>query len=409
MKTVGIIAEYNPFHNGHRYQIQEAKRITGADFVIVLMSGNFVQRGTPAIIDKYTRTSMALEGGADMVLELPAFYATSSAEAFAHGAISIFHKLGFIDTLCFGCETPDLSLLNAIADLLLLEPEEYKENLTTYQKQGFSYPAARQKALIAYFEQYPNRKFSAEQWINSIEQPNNILGITYIQTLKYLNSPILPIPIQRTGNTFHSTNINGSLASATAIRKECMSGKDLQALESVVPSQVLSALYSQFQKTFPITEDDFSSLLYYKLQSESDYTKYADITKDFSNKLQKRFSFCQSFTKLTEQLKTKDLVYTRICRNLLHILLGITKTEPKWEPEYVRLLGLKKSSSTLLKRTEAISVITKVANARKQLSEDAFSYFQKDIRISHLYNHICHEKYGYCCKSEYEQSPIIHF
>ena len=134
MKAVGIIAEYNPFHNGHQYQIQEAKRITGADFAIVLMSGNFVQRGTPAIMDKYTRTSMALEGGADMVLELPAFYATSSAEAFAYGAISIFHKLGFIDAVCFGCETPDLSLLNAIADLLLLEPKEYKPEKTTSEQ-----------------------------------------------------------------------------------------------------------------------------------------------------------------------------------------------------------------------------------------------------------------------------------
>ena len=407
MKAVGIIAEYNPFHNGHQYQIQEAKRITGADFAIVLMSGNFVQRGTPAIMDKYTRTSMALEGGADMVLELPAFYATSSAEAFAYGAISIFHKLGFIDAVCFGCETPDLSLLNAIADLLLLEPKEYKEHLATYQKQGFSYPAARQKALIAYFEQHPIKAISSTQWTSCIEQPNNILGIAYIQALNTLASHIQPVPMQRTGNAFHSTTINSSMASATAIRKKCMSENDFQSLEAVVPSQVLSAMHTQFKKTFPITEDDFSSLLYYKLQSENNYIGYADITEDFSNKLQNTFSFHQSFTSLVEQLKTKDLVYTRICRNLLHILLGITKDETKWEPEYVRLLGFKKNSSPLLKRTEAISVITKVADAGKQLSEDAFSYFQKDIRISHLYNHICYEKYGYRCKSEYEHSPII--
>lgn len=407
MKTVGIIAEYNPFHNGHRYQIQTAKQITGADFVIVLMSGNFVQRGTPAIVDKYTRTSMALFGNADMVLELPACYATSSAESFAYGAISIFHKLGFIDEICFGCETPDLSLLNAIADLLLSEPEEYKRQLTAYQRQGFSYPAARQKALIDYFKQHPIETTSSAEWTACIEQPNNILGIAYIQALKALHSSIRPIPIQRTGNTFHSTAIEGTLASATAIRKECLSGKNLQELQPAVPPYVLSALRSQSQKTFPITEDDFSSLLYYKLQQETDYTKYADITEDFSNKLRKTFSFHQSFTTLVEDLKTKDLVYTRICRNLLHILLGITKEDAKWEPEYVRLLGFKKSSSSLIKRTEAISVVTKVADAGKLLSENGLSHFQKDILCSHLYNHICYEKYGYCCKSEYEQSPII--
>lgn len=407
MKTVGIIAEYNPFHNGHRYQIKKAKELTRADFVVVLMSGNFVQRGTPAIVDKYTRTSMALEGGADMVFELPCFYATASAEAFAYGAVSIFHKLGFIDEICFGCETPDLSLLDAIAELLLKEPEEYKKNLSTFQKQGFSYPVARQKALLAYFEQNPIEHVSSAQLTTCIEQPNNILAIAYIQALKALDSSIQPIPIQRTDNGFHNTDIDGTLASATAIRKECLKRKQLQSLKSAVPPYVLTGLHSQQQKTFPITEDDFSSLLYYKLQQETDYTKYADITKDFSNKLQKTFSFHQSFTTLVEQLKTKDLVYTRICRNLLHILLGITKEEPKWEPEYVRLLGFKKSSSSLLKRTEAISVITKVADARKFLSEDGYAHFQKDIFCSHLYNHICYKKYGYHCKSEYEQGPII--
>lgn len=407
MKTVGIIAEYNPFHNGHHYQIQEAKRLTGADFVIVLMSGNFVQRGTPAIVDKYTRTSMALEGGADMVLELPVFYATSSAEAFAYGAISIFHKLGFVDEICFGCETPKLSLLTAIADLLLLEPEEYKENLTVYQKQGFSYPSARQKALIAYFEQHPMKVVASDKCATCIEQPNNILGIAYIQALKALHSSIQPVPMQRTGNAFHSTAIEGTLASATAIRKKCLSENHLQALEPAVPPYVLTALRAQRQKTFPVTEDDFSSLLYYKLQQDTDYTRYADVTEDFSNKLKKTFSFHHSFTTLVEQLKTKDLVYTRICRNLLHILLGITKEYPKWNPEYVRLLGFKKSSSSLLKRAEAISVITKVADAGKFLSEDSFSHFQKDIQCSHLYNHICYEKYGHQCKTEYEQGPVI--
>lgn len=407
MKTIGIIAEYNPFHNGHHYQIQEAKRLTRADFVIVLMSGNFVQRGTPAIVDKYTRTSMALEGGADMVLELPVFYATSSAEAFAYGAISIFHKLSFIDEICFGCETPELSLLSTIAELLLSEPEEYKENLIVYQKQGYSYPSARQKALIAYFEQHPMRAASLAECTTCIEQPNNILGIAYIQALKALQSSIQPVPIQRKGNAFHSTAIEGTLASATAIRKECLSGNNLQSLQSMVPPYVLTALHTQHQKTFPITEDDFSSLLYYKLQQDTDYTRYADITEDFLNKLKKTLSFHQSFTTLVEQLKTKDLVYTRICRNLLHILLGITNEAPKWEPEYVRLLGFKKSSSSLLKRTEAISIITKVADARKFLSEAGFSHFEKDIQCSHLYNHICYEKYGYECKTEYEQGPII--
>ena len=148
MKIAGIIAEYNPFHNGHKYHIEQTRKITGADFIIVVMSGNFTQRGTPAIMDKYSRARMALENGADMVLELPSCYACGSAEYFADGAIALLDKLGCVDYVCFGSECGDIELLRPIAEILATEPENYSEMLRAELKSGATFPRARNRALI---------------------------------------------------------------------------------------------------------------------------------------------------------------------------------------------------------------------------------------------------------------------
>lgn len=216
MKVVGIVAEYNPFHNGHRYHIEEARKCTGADFVVVVMSGDFVQRGEPAVIDKYHRTEMALSQGADLVLELPAAFACASAEYFATGAVSLLHALGCVDTLCFGSECGHLDLLEEIADLFIQEPSEYKEYLKTALKSGYSFPAARDEALKEYFAE---DLVKTAQIASVLSAPNNILGIEYIKALKVLGSSIRPVTITRMGQGYHETTFSDSFCSATALRR----------------------------------------------------------------------------------------------------------------------------------------------------------------------------------------------
>lgn len=412
MKVIGIIAEYNPFHNGHRYHIEQAKKQTGADYVVVIMSGNYVQRGTPAIIDKYSRTKMALENGADLVFELPVIYATASAEAFAFGAVSLLHSLGFIDAICFGCETPDFTLFEQIADLFIQEPDEYKKLLRAYQKQGLSFPAARSKAAISYFASTKKSSF-LEAIEEILSNPNNILGIEYIKALKQLHSHITPVPILRKGGGYHNTELSGNICSATAIRTAYVEKKNICALQTFLPKSCYVILKNAEHQTFPITENDFSSLLYYKLLQTTDFSDYTDISSDFANRLEKITDYAYSFTDYTNMLKTKDMVYTRICRNLTHILLDLKNINYKLTPGYLRLLGFKKSASFLLKKkknsdfSSFTPIITKTADAKNILSTFAYTQFEKDVMATHLYNHICYQKYDYLIKNEFTHGPVM--
>ena len=407
MNTIGIIAEYNPFHQGHAYQIQEAKKQFHADNVVVLMSGNYVQRGTPAIVDKYTRTRMALSAGADFVFELPVIYATSSAENFAFAGISILNRLPFINGISFGCETPNINDIKEIALLLCQEPDTFKQELQLALKSGISYPAARKKAVLSYCQKQQTFSQTEDTISSLLSNPNNILAIEYQKALFRLQSTITPVPILRTGSAHHSENISNAFPSASALRKAFLTKNNFSEIAEYLPNCVVPILEKQYQHTFPISENDFSSLLYYKLSQENDYTKYLDISETLSNKIKKYLSYTCDFSDLAMTIKSKDLVYTRVCRCLLHILLQLTKQDFIEEPPYVRLLGFRKNKSFLLGQEANIPIITKVANAKKQLPPEAFSLFEKDILATHLYHHICHEKYGTILKTEYEQGPVI--
>ena len=418
MKTIGIIAEYNPFHNGHEFQINEAKHISGAEYVVVILSGNYVQRGTPAILDKYSRTKMALLNGADLVFELPVSYATASAEAFAFGGVSLLNSLGFIDGISFGCETKHLSVLQEIASLFLEEPLFYQQQLSSFLKQGISFPAARSKAALAYFTSAKSNTLkelpiSFEELQEILMHPNNILAIEYLKALKLLSSNITPVPILRKQSGYHSTDLSGTICSATALRNAYETERNLQAFTSFIPNSVFSILVEQEQKTFPIYADDFSSLLYYKLLQTTDFSPYNDISKDFGKRIQKTDKKEFHFTTFAEQLKSKDIVYSRVCRNLLHVLLDIKDMNYKKQPEYLRLLGFRRNASHLIKSGAtsvfhpAVPVITKVADGKSKLSSRGVAMLEQDCMASHLYNHICYEKFGYIAKSEYEQGPVI--
>ena len=410
MKTVGIIAEYNPFHNGHAYHIAKAKEVTGADYCIVVMSGNFVQRGTPAIADKYLRAEAALLSGADLVLELPVYYALGSAEYFASGAIALLDKLGVADTLCFGSECGDISLLSEFAMQLLGENDIFKEVLNTQLKGGTTYPNARNAALQACAPH-----LSAH--INVLMTPNNILGIEYCKALCRRKSNIQPYTIRRTGASYHDASLSSSYCSALAIREAIASSAQLSDIRMLMPQSAYNLLETQYGKTFPILADDFSLPLHYQLLSEQSagYTKYADIRDSLSDRINKKLPAYRNFTDFCDQLKTRNMTYTHIARSLMHILLKMPQTDfITYQSEdyiyYARMLGFRKSAEPLLtavKAQSSIPLLSKLADADALLSENGQSMLAKDIYAGHIYQSIVQHKFPAYANTETEYTKQI--
>lgn len=413
MKTVAIVAEYNPFHNGHLYQINQVREQLHADCIIVIMSGNFVQRGTPAMIDKYSRTKIALIHGADIVFELPLYYATASAELFAYGAINILNSLGTVDYLCFGSECGDVSILRKIAEILIKEPKEYSEALKNYLKSGLSYPMARNEALLDYLGQ--------DKTISEIiKQPNNILGIEYIKALLRLNSNITPYTFKRIGSGYHDKSLENIFCSASAIRNFY---KDIQhnshiSIEHFVPTKVNDFLSNSYSKLFPITEEDLSTLIYYRLllETKSSLLQYLDVTSELSNRIFNELDYRANYAAFVNKFKTKQYTYTRVERALLHIVLGITTEnmtlfKNSTDSCYARVLGFRKNAAAELKRMQkegTCPLVNKVADAKKNLSKNAMQCLEADIMATHLYNKIVYQKFGTSIKNEYQIGPFIH-
>jgi cytidyltransferase-like protein len=401
MKIVGLIAEYNPFHNGHQYHIEKAKEITSADAVIVVMSGNFVQRGTPAIMPKHLRTEMAIKAGASLVLELPVCYATGTAEQFAYGAVSILNSLGCVDAICFGSECGDINVLNEFAKVLCNEPDEYKDALQKHLRNGFSFPLARQKAIE---EVYPSQGFS-----DILEHPNNILGIEYIKALYRLNSKMKPYTIQRISSQYHDVELQEQFSSATALRQIISQG-DCTHLLGQVPSDCMTLLENHYQTRYPIFTNDFSLLLKYRILNEtkSSLTEYADVSEELANRICNQLNSFVSYEQFCELLKTKEVTYSRISRALLHILLGIKKTDYT-DIQYARVLGFSKDDSdvlTVIKNSSAIPLLTKLT-ATKDLSDSAVHMLNQDIYASNLYESVVTNKFKTPFINEHEHQIVI--
>lgn len=408
MKIVGLIAEYNPFHNGHQYHIEKAREITGADAVIVVMSGDFVQRGTPAIMPKHLRTETALKGGASVVIELPVCYATGSAEHFAYGAVSILEKLGCVDAICFGSECGNIEVLQDLAKIIHDEPKQYKESLSLYLRQGDSFPLARQKAM---------KDFLKSNVADSIlGEPNNILGIEYLKALYRLNSKIKPHTIQRVGSHYHDDYLQKSYSSASAIRKAMSQAIELDEfdIENQMPASCASLMKEAYGHRFPIYANDFSLLLKYKLlrESKESLMKYADVSEELANRILNKLNEFISYEQFCELLKTKEVTYTRISRALLHILLDIKNVDLN-EIEYARVLGFRIADSEVLsqiKKQASIPLVTKLAAidslVMDTLSEKAISMLKQDIYASDLYESIVTDKFGTPFINEFEQQIV---
>lgn len=396
MKTVGIVAEYNPFHNGHAYHIKKAKELAGADYCVVVMSGDFVQRGAPALMDKYLRCECALRNGADLVLELPVYYAVSSAEHFAKGAVALLDKLGVVDSLCFGSECGDIRLLTEFAGELLDESPAFKETLGRELRMGHTYPQARNSALIASAPRLTGH-------IDVLTNPNNILGIEYIKALLTMDSKIQPYTVRRAGASYHDSSLDSGFCSALSIRESLRQDGNTAELSKQVPAVSLPVLENAFKKSFPIFSDDFSLLLQYSLLSgeAAGFTEYPDIDKELSDRILKLLPKYQDFRSFCDLLKSKNRTYTRISRSLLHILLGIRREElfccvAEGPVFYARMLGFREDASPLLcaiKKEGKIPLLSKLSDAEKLLAPTGMSMLEKDIYASHVYQSVVRAKF----------------
>lgn len=391
MKIVGLITEYNPFHNGHLYHIEQAKRVAGADAVIVVMSGNFVQRGAPAIMPKHLRAKCALLSGASMVIELPVCYATASAESFAIGAVSLLDRLGIVDSICFGSECGEIHILEEIAEILTEEPEEYKLALREALKSGLSFPSARQKALAQYSQ--------------ILSQPNNILGIEYLKALKKLDSSMKAYTISRAGASYHDTAFDEKFCSATAIRNQFGAqsrADEIPELKNQVPQNCYNLMQEVYGRRFPVQSNDFSLLLKAKLLTETpkSLTAYADVSEELANRIINRRNELIQIEQFCELLKTKELTYSRISRALFHILLGVTSHDMEAYRRsgfvfYARILGFRKKDASLftkLKRHAGIPIITKLPQPNEP-DVCAAAMLYADIYAADLYESVITDKY----------------
>lgn len=380
-KITAIIAEFNPLHNGHRLLLEESKRLS--DYTIVILSGDYVQRGEPAIFNKYTRTKMALISGADLVIELPTVYALSSAEGFSRGAIDIINSLNVCDYLLFGSEAGNLDTLNTLKDLISQIMEHENSSIKESLKSGLNYPAAISEELNKL-----NLDFS------SALTPNNILAIEYLKALSETDSRVTPYTISRSDNGYSNEALSDNeYTSATSIRNAL---KTSESIKSYVPQSAF-ALYNENT----VFNDSFSQVVYYSLLSKSkaNLEDYLDVSSELKDRIINNLNSFTTLSDFEELLKTKSLTRARINRALFHILLDIKKEDAYLTPSYARILGFKKSSKELLsliKKNSSIPLISKLKDANMD------RLLNIDIDAAFLYEKV---SCGYL--NEYQQSPII--
>lgn len=345
-EVLGIIAEYNPFHNGHLYHIQKTKEQTGAKYVVCVMSGNFVQRGNTSIVDKWTKTQMALANGVDLVLELPTVYSVASAESFATGAVKLLENLKIVDTISFGTETSDFAALNNIANVLTEEPREYTNLLKEELKTGVSYPKAREQALTKYLN-------DNKRYVNILNNPNNILGVEYLKALKVLKSNITPVAIKREKVYYNDNAIVDEFASATGIRKLIMNN-DFEGLIKVVPRPCYDIIKKEYEVGNVVFDiQRYEKEIFYALRKMTleQIAELPDVNEGLENSIKNAASYCNNIKDFINIVKTKRYTQTRIQRILIFALLGITKKDvqnAKKTVPYARVLGFNQKGKLLL-------------------------------------------------------------
>lgn len=414
MKAVGLVTEYNPFHNGHLYHLNKAMELTGADISVAVMSGDFVQRGEPAVLDKYTRTSMALNSGVNLVVELPVNYAVSSAESFAAGALKVLDYVK-ADSIAFGSESGDIERLSKLAHILCDNEDTLYKEISKYTANGISYAAARQKVV---------EKLTDKDTAAMLTSSNNILAVEYLKAIIKNNYAIKPYTVQRQGDSYNDTDIRSEYASATALRENLKADN----ISEYIPVKAGLILSSNTNYIYP---DDITEVLFTRLLDilfASNYDKnvfienvmqYPDVSKEIAGRLYKsamdmitrtvpqrsesKDNWAFSFGSLCEHIKTKEVPLSRIKRALVRITLGLDKKHmEKYANEpYIRVLGFDKKGQEYLsyiRKTVEVPLITKTADYKEMLLDD--------IHAANIYNMIVAGKYGVKELGDFVRGPV---
>lgn len=414
MKAVGLVTEYNPFHNGHLYHLNKAMELTGADISVAVMSGDFVQRGEPAVLDKYTRTSMALNSGVNLVVELPVNYAVSSAESFAAGALKVLDYVK-ADSIAFGSESGDIERLSKLAHILCDNEDTLYKEISKCTANGISYAAARQKVV---------EKLTDKDTAAMLTSSNNILAVEYLKAIIKNNYAIKPYTVQRQGDSYNDTDIRSEYASATALRKNLKADN----ISEYIPVKAGLILSSNTNYIYPddITEALFTRLLDILFASSYDKNvfienvmQYPDVSKEIAGRLYKsamdmitrtvpqrsesKDNWTFSFGSLCEYIKTKEVPLSRIKRALVRITLGLDKKRmEKYANEpYIRVLGFDKKGQEYLsyiRKTVEVPLITKTADYKEMLLDD--------IHAANIYNMMVAGKYGVKELGDFVRGPV---
>lgn len=384
--VLGIVSEYNPFHNGHLLHLQDSKKLTHTDFTIAVMSGNFVQRGDTSIVDKWTKAEMALKAGIDLVVELPTLYAISSAENFAEGAIKILNSLGIVDYVSFGSEIGEISPLNDVAQVLYKEPKEFSTLISRQLRSGLSYPKARELAIQMYFG-------SSQKYTEILENPNNILGIEYLKALKKYKSTIRPITLKRKYSDYNSADVKSGIASATAIRTMIQKSKNIHY---VVPFETYELLEERKKDGQIIPSlSVFSKEIIYTLRKMtlSEIASLPDVSEGLENKIKAAANTSNNLDDLISKIKSKRYTQSRIQRILLYTLLNISEKDiniSRRQVPYIRVLGFnkhgKKIISAIANQNPKIQIIVSVKKfMENNTDKHLHTMMSKDIFATNVY------------------------
>ena len=398
-RVLGIIAEYNPFHNGHMYHLQKAKEQSGAQYCICVMSGNFVQRGNTSIVNKWKKAEMALLNGVDLVIELPTIYSVASAEGFSLGAIKLLNNLKIVDAISFGTETSDFAALNNISSIVNEEPMKYKSILNSELKKGLSFPKARENALMLYLND--NKRYD-----NILNTPNNILAIEYLKALKKIKSTIHPIPVKREKVYYNDNVIVDEFASATAIRK-LLKNEEFSEIRKVVPKSTYQILKKETELGNVVLDlSRYEKEIIYNLRrmTISEIAELPDVNEGLEHSLKNAANYSNDITNLINIVKTKRYTVTRIQRILIFALLGITKRDvgmaKKTEP-YIRVLGFNEKGKELIsrinKQNPKATVITSVKKFQDKNNNNKNSKIYKRLLDIDIFST---NVYTMACKSE---------
>ena len=383
---LGIVSEYNPFHNGHVHHLEISKQLTKTDFTVAVMSGNFVQRGDTALVDKWTRTEMALKSGIDLVIELPTVYALSSAENFADGAVKILNSLGVVDFISFGSEIGEITPLLDVANILYKEPKEFSSLITAQLRSGLSYPKAREIAISQFFG-------SSQKYSSIVSNPNNILGVEYLKALKKHRSHIRPLTIKRDYADYNSTQEKNGIASATAIRTMIKNKKNVH---KVIPCESYELLEKCINegKIIPSLAVFEKEIIYtLRKMSLSEIAELPDVAEGLENKIKAAANNFNTLEELIANIKSKRYTQSRIQRILLYALLDISKrdiTQSKRVTPYIRVLGFNKHGKRIISAIAAANPKLKIIVSVKKFLETSTdnvlkNMISKDILATNIY------------------------